>query len=634
MQFSSFRIKNFKGIVDTTISLGKNSPSVHTLVGLNESGKTTVLEAINLFQPDVDGMHVVAQREMVRTGNEQLIPKSKRADFTGDIELIATVELSEPDRSSIHAHIKQKFNADLDPTSILPSFQIKKFLRFENSKFKNEGSLWYLSPSIKRKGKRNFEACHFQSEEWKSLVVFIRQKLPRIIYFPNFLFQFPDKILISGQPHGATEAQIKTNQYFVDVIRDAMSSLTPPLDLAKHIVDRVIANKPESTFAQFMQIWFGSPESESLEAVQERLSRKVSDEVFGRWKSVLGRELEDTQIEIKNVIEFNEATGSREVYLTFRVRQGGSRYNISERSLGFRWFFCFLLFTRFSAATNDAKNVVFLLDEPASNLHSKAQAKLLDSFEVIAGGKNTLIYSTHSHHLINPLWLENAHVVSNGVDLDSDLDGSISSSLGEISITVQPYKRFVGENAEKSHYFQPILDRLDYAPSKLEVTNGGVIVEGKSDYYILNWFKKYYAPNCGLDFVPVGGASNARALLSLYLGWCKRYVFLLDNDGEGQSAKKHYVEELPVSDSNFVLFSDVFGDKKGSPKEIEELLSKEVKDQVAAMFSVSRPTKTHIQRAFASSLYGNETIALDAETKAAIEKLLQFLKIRLESDQA
>lgn len=629
MHFSSFRIKNFKGIVDTTISLGKITPSVHTLVGLNESGKTTVLEAINLFQPDVDGMHVLVQRETPRTGNEQLIPKSKRADFTGDIEIIATVELSESDRNSVGAHLKQKFGAELDPASIPASFPIRKYLRFENSKFKLEGSGWHLNPAVKRRGKRSFENCAYSSEEWKAIVLFIRQKLPRIIYFPNFLFQFPDKILISGQPHGATEVQIKTNQYFVDVIRDAMASLSPPLDLHKHIVDRVIANRPESGFAQFMQMWFGSPESESVEAVQERLSRKISDEVFGRWKSVLGRELEDTQIEIKNLIEFNDSTGQREVYLTFRVRQGGSRYNISERSLGFRWFFCFLLFTRFSAEAGDSKNVVFLLDEPASNLHSKAQAKLLDSFEVIAGQRNTLIYSTHSHHLVNPLWLENAHVVSNGIDADSDLEGSMSSSLGEINITVQPYKRFVGENAEKSHYFQPILDRLDYAPSKLEVTNGGVIVEGKSDYYILNWYKKYYSPDIGIDFVPVGGASNARALLSLYLGWCKKFVFLLDNDGEGRSAKGHYLEELPVDDTHFVLYSDVFGQKKGAPREIEDLLSSGVKMQIADMFSVARATKTHIQRAFASSLYGSETIALDDETRASLEELLNFLSKRL-----
>jgi ABC-type dipeptide/oligopeptide/nickel transport system ATPase subunit len=498
---------------------------------------------------------------------------------------------------------------------------IVKYLRFENSKFVTDGSWWTLCPKMKGKGKKLFQEFGSKTEQWKAVVFFIRARLPRIIYFPNFLFQFPDKILVSGDIHGGTETQVRTNQYFVGVVKDALASLSPPLDIKKHIVDRVVATNPENSFSKFIQSWFGSPESESLEAVQERLSLKISDEVFGRWKSVLGRELEDTQIEIKNVIEFNEASGQREVYLTFRVKQGSARYNISERSLGF--------FTRFSAAASTAKSVVFLLDEPASNLHSKAQAKLLDSFEVIVGTKNTLIYSTHSHHLINPLWLENAHVVSNGVDVDEDLEGSLSSSPGDININVVPYKRFVGENAEKSHYFQPILDRLEYAPSKLEATGSGVLVEGKSDYYILNWFKKYHSPEFEFDFIPVNGASNARSLLSLYLGWCRSFVFLLDDDKEGREAKKSYLSELPVREQQVILYSDVFGSSKDVPSQIEELLSMDVKNQIAKIFSVAKPTKTHIQKAFSSALFGAESIQIDAETKSNFDKLMKYIADRL-----
>ena len=40
MKITKFRIKNYKGINDTTISLPGNKGSIYTLVGLNESGKT------------------------------------------------------------------------------------------------------------------------------------------------------------------------------------------------------------------------------------------------------------------------------------------------------------------------------------------------------------------------------------------------------------------------------------------------------------------------------------------------------------------------------------------------------------------------------------------------------------------
>ena len=53
MKYKSFRIKNFKGIKDTTVVLqGVAGAGVFAFVGLNESGKTTVLEAIHSFSPD------------------------------------------------------------------------------------------------------------------------------------------------------------------------------------------------------------------------------------------------------------------------------------------------------------------------------------------------------------------------------------------------------------------------------------------------------------------------------------------------------------------------------------------------------------------------------------------------------
>jgi len=50
MKFTYFKFKNFKGIEDQTLDLSKSGGSnIYTLVGLNESGKTTILEAINFF---------------------------------------------------------------------------------------------------------------------------------------------------------------------------------------------------------------------------------------------------------------------------------------------------------------------------------------------------------------------------------------------------------------------------------------------------------------------------------------------------------------------------------------------------------------------------------------------------------
>ena len=57
MRYTRFVIKNFRGIMEASIPLtGHPASRIHTLVGLNESGKTTVLEAINSFSYKTDSL--------------------------------------------------------------------------------------------------------------------------------------------------------------------------------------------------------------------------------------------------------------------------------------------------------------------------------------------------------------------------------------------------------------------------------------------------------------------------------------------------------------------------------------------------------------------------------------------------
>lgn len=52
MRYTHFEIENFKGIASLRLDLDSAPLSnIHTLVGLNESGKTTVLEAMDYFTP-------------------------------------------------------------------------------------------------------------------------------------------------------------------------------------------------------------------------------------------------------------------------------------------------------------------------------------------------------------------------------------------------------------------------------------------------------------------------------------------------------------------------------------------------------------------------------------------------------
>ena len=620
MKIIAFRIKNYKGIKDTTISLKGNKGSIYTLVGLNESGKTTILEAINNFSHDVDGIHAIAQKSISTDPIEALVPKKKKDNFNGNIVVAAEVRFDENDIAELKECCQSKYDFQINPDSLPSNFWVKRVHEFENSAHTRSLTTWDVHPSIKKRRARKFKCLSDEDQEWRDIVREIGRLFPRIVYFPTFLFYFPEKILVSDG-----ESDFEGNEYFKKMVEDALASLDDPLDLQTHIVDRIIAKDPDIPFVFWFGPWMQSDERERVSSALTKLSQKISTEIFGRWIEVLGSDPGQKELVIEPLVEGTQS-GERQVFLEFKVKDSHSTFKVSERSLGFRWFFCFLLFTRFFRGSENGESI-FLFDEPASNLHSTAQSKLLDSLKAITAGKNDVIYSTHSHHLINPLWLETTYIITNGDPIDGEsLDTNFV--VEDTDIHAQFYKTFVGQNADKSHYFQPILDRLQVSPSLLEATREGVLTEGKSDFYILNWYKKYHGKNCKLDFVPVGGATNASALISLYLGLSLKFVFLLDSDKAGQQAKKNYLDRLPMSENRIIQIGDVFK----SPRKfaIEDLISGNMKSFIKQKYGASRTSKKHILRAFSEALSGVNDLPKDQETLCNLKMLVEELHSRLQ----
>src|SRR5262249_33939970 len=70
----------------------------------------------------------------------------------------------------------------------------------------------------------------------------------------------------------------------------------------------------------------------------------------------------------------------------------------SDRSAGFIWFFSFLV--SFSQVKKAQPDAVILLDEPALNLHGKAQSDLLRYIEEKLMPDHQVIYSTHSPFMV------------------------------------------------------------------------------------------------------------------------------------------------------------------------------------------------------------------------------------------
>src|SRR5690242_10857904 len=143
MRYTKFIIKNFKGIKELTIDLNKEPKSkVFTLVGLNESGKTSILEAINLLSQNV-----------IQSKRHELIPKSEKINFNQIISVKGELEISEEDFKKISTFVASNGYKEL---VAFDSLEISAKYFYKDSVPQAFGGIFYSVPltAKKRGGKK------------------------------------------------------------------------------------------------------------------------------------------------------------------------------------------------------------------------------------------------------------------------------------------------------------------------------------------------------------------------------------------------------------------------------------------------------------------------------------------------
>ncbi len=601
MKYTKFIIKNFKGIHELNLDLEKPPFSnVVTLVGLNESGKTSILEAINTFLADC-----------TEPERHKLIPKKDKLKFSGSVSVAAFLSTSKEDNIIIKNYATSIGIKHVKP---IGSIYIEKRYSFSDSISTGLGNFWTINIQTSQDGK-TYVTLESKDDNWKKLVTYIQNNLiPKILYYPDFLFDFPNRIYLDDET-----SAIKNQLQFRDVIQDVLSSIDKDLTIQKHLIDRI---KDSSEGVQ-----------ESLEHTLSKMSAQISKVVLGAWKNIMnirGKEIfveakaETIKIVSKNPQGQNVTKEKKVFYLEFKLKEGAEKYYISERSLGFKWFFTFLLFTEFRKnRKTDLGETLFLLDEPASNLHSTAQKKLLSKFAELVT-KCHLVYTTHSHHLINPKWLGGTYIVKNeAINYSKAFDFDSTNT----NITAIPYKQFVASNPKQRDYFQPVLDALDYQPGLLEKVPDIILTEGKNDYYIFRYindvvFGKKYSE---LRFYPGNGANSNEYIIRLYLAWGRNFTIFLDGDKAGEEAKKKYIKEIGREISDLIYtFRDV--DQLFSFP-VEDLFDNEERLAITKEFDKNARSyeKSKFNTAIQTRYVNKEPLALSKATTEKFEKIYRFL---------
>ena len=585
MRYKNFQIENYKGIKELTIDLDlKPDYKIFTLIGLNESGKTTILEAMNDFE-----------FEVLESERHLLIPKSAAGGFTGNTLIKATLIITEDDKTKIKKFVMSKVKAK--EVIIDDNLFISRTYSFANSKPIETKRNYNLFVKIKKTSRstETYLPDEINIEVWN----YVKSNLfPEIIFYRDFLSKFPEKIWL--------EPATSKDREYVSIINDVLISINPSYS----VTDSLLARMTDPSEAN----------KQALEAVENQLGAKISRTVFDAWNRI--------QRVSKKEIVVKTGTDQGKHFLNFRVKEGHQTYSIAERSLGFRWFFTFLLFTEFrKERIKTSGEILFLLDEPASNLHQAAQQSLLNTFENITN-KSRLVYTTHSHHLINALWLNSAYIIKNKGLVYKD-DDDFDSSKTEIE--AYKYKQFVASYPKEVTYFQPILDVLDYKPGMLELVPSIVITEGKFDYFVFRYFKEIiFTENTeDFNFYPGQGATNLDLPIALYESWGRNYCVLLDSDKQGKSQQIRYIKD--ISDDNHIFtLEDVNSNNKRFTT--EDFFSDDEKLNISKEFNtnLSKYNKSAFNTGI-QTLYKEKRIPdyISADTKDKIKEILEFVREKL-----
>jgi predicted ATP-dependent endonuclease of OLD family len=100
MRYKSFHIQNFNGVRDTTLEIPVGWSYAVTLIGLNESGKTTLLEAIYSFSPDPESQPLFIDSALLPDESSR-IPRDKLFSFSDEISVTAIVDFADGEKEKL-----------------------------------------------------------------------------------------------------------------------------------------------------------------------------------------------------------------------------------------------------------------------------------------------------------------------------------------------------------------------------------------------------------------------------------------------------------------------------------------------------------------------------------------------------
>jgi predicted ATP-dependent endonuclease of OLD family len=491
MHYKAFHIDRYKGITKR-ITIPIDSHPLMPIIGVNECGKTTILNGIFAFDFNNDRLN--------QDGRHLQDIDNLYGLFSEPPAIVAEIVVSHSEiRDALEA--AQKTNPNLGIDSVLrrkklsqsfpDSVQITRNL---NTKNYSVDVAWLNAP---------------QQDQFSRSII---RRLPYIMYFDDFRDSIEEEIEILRDKNGVASGWLAI------------------VETLFHVTD-----------ARYSVFSLPTSEDRQRKSMLSAVQRKLNERLTAEWRTFRLDNSPDLEIRIDYKPKTNEisipdpanpnikkTTTEVRHYLSFDIAEKDKAGNdhffyVSDRSKGFYWFFNFVMKLEFNpkARYESRYNCIYLLDEPGSYLHASAQSNLCKKLSELSKN-NKVIYCTHSHYLLDP-----DYIPLNSIRIaEKDSNGNIRL------LTAHEYS---GNIHDRRSAFQPILDALHIRPFIVDITvERLIIVEGIYDYYCFDMFTDHQ----NVAFFPSTGCDNIIHYIPMCIAMRINYSALWDFDDAGRNARK------------------------------------------------------------------------------------------------
>lgn len=361
MKLKKISISNFRSIDKLDFDnfyqnlTNKNKRAFNLLIGLNESGKSSILQAIkNVYSSKLMYEKIVHKPNIANSANNTINVK-----IYFDIDSTTNTALKE--RSKIFSKQENLTLPEFDDIQyVIYNFELSEKATTNNRYYIN--SEWYtknkISDAIKEKHD-NFL--------WSNV---IKPKQPKIIYWT-----YKEEFL-----------------------------LPPSIDL-NSIIDGTLSNTPIENIFKLAQINIEKLGDLTNPSRRKTIARQLQTAINKHFKTVWKSFEANVQITIEI-----EQSGICTCLIEDKDNQD-YLYETSDRSDGFRQFISFILSISCEETTKNLENSIILLDEPDVHLHPSGITFLRDRLISISKN-NVVVCATHSPFMIDKTTPESHILVS------------------------------------------------------------------------------------------------------------------------------------------------------------------------------------------------------------------------------